>query len=341
MTSTSMPTPAPTLVSTPTAARATALVEPDPIPASEAATGLVDPVDPVTGLHSGLYEGTLHHVRYGTPSHAFDSRVLMAWLDLAELPGALDAHPFWSARRRAPVAFRRADFHGDPTVPLDEAVRDTIEVNLGRRPNGPVRLLAHLRTWGWSFNPIAFYFAFSPDGTVVEALVAEVTNTPWHERHAYVMAVDAAEVTTPVRFAKQLHVSPFMDLDLDHSLSFTRPGAPKLTVAMDDWRDDERTFAATLRLQRRPLDRPTMGAMLRRHPLPAQRVSAGIYRQALKLRLKSAPFRHHPAKTAPASRWTSSATPPATSPATPPAVPPAVPPASPPRPATSGSRRTS
>lgn len=271
--------------------------------------------DARTGLHSALYEGTLHHARIAppdgsSPSHAFTYDVLMAWLDLGELPGALGAHPLWSARFPAPIRFRRRDFHGDPRTPLAQAVRDTVERELGSRPSGPIRMLATLRTWGWSFNPIAFYFAFAPDGVEVEALVAEVTNTPWHERHAYVMAVHADEVATPVRFPKALHVSPFLGLDLDHALSFTRPGDPTFTIRMDDWRGDERTFAATLRLQRAPLDRPTMGAALRRHPLPAQKVSAGIYWEALKLRLAGAPFRHHPAKAGKHHR-SSSATPPA------------------------------
>lgn len=245
---------------------------------------------------SALYEGQLHHARMEAVDHAFTYRVLMAWLDLDELPGALDAHPLWSARHPAPVRFRRQDFHGDPAVSLDVAVRDTVEAQLGRRPAGPIRLLAHLRTWGWAFNPIAFYFCFAPDGTTVEALVAEVTNTPWHERHAYVMAVDATDVAQPIRFPKAMHVSPFMDLDLDHSLAFTAPGAEQLTIRMDDWRGADHVFAAELDLHRHPMDRRTMGRALRHHPVPAQRVSAGIYVEALKLRLKHAPFRHHPAK---------------------------------------------
>jgi len=267
--------------------------------------------DPLTGLHSALYEGTLDHARTDATPHAFRSTVLMAYLDLAELPAALDAHPLWSARHPAPVRFRRQDFHGDPTVPLDDAVRTTAAHHLGHRPTGPVRLLAHLRTWAWSFNPIAFYFVFTPDDTAVEALVAEVTNTPWHERHAYVVPVDADEVVEPIRFAKALHVSPFMDLDLDHTLAFSRPGERDWTIRMDDWRGDQRLFAATLHLQRLSLDRPTMGSALRRHPLPAHRVSSGIYRQALKLRLKGAPFRHHPAN-AGRGHQTSSVTPAAT-----------------------------
>lgn len=258
--------------------------------------------------HSALYEGLLHHARFGTHEHRFSSRVLMAYLDLDELPGALDAHPLWSARRPAPIRYRREDFHGDPAVPLDEAIRDTVERELGRRPSGPIRLLAHLRTWGWSFNPITFAFVLTPDGSAVDVLVAEVTNTPWHERHAYVLPVGAPSVSEPVRFPKALHVSPFMDLDLDHSLAFTEPGAPELTIRMDDWRGDDHVFAAELDLHRLPLDRATMGRALRQHPLPAQRVSAGIYWQALKLRAKHAPFRRHPQKVG-RSRATSSLVP--------------------------------
>ncbi|QXC62981.1 DUF1365 domain-containing protein [Aquihabitans sp. G128] len=269
------------------AAPATSGRAPDAVPTS------LDRRDPGTGLVSALYEGTLHHARLDATRHGFSYDVLMAYLALEELPGALDAHPLWSARHAAPIRFRREDFHGSPGVPLEDAVRHTVAEQTGRRPTGPIRLLAHLRTWGWSFNPIAFYFVLTPDGTEVDTLVAEVTNTPWHERHAYVLPVGAAALAE-ARFAKALHVSPFMDLDLDHSLRSTEPGAERLTIGMDDWRGDERTFAATLRLHRLPLDRATMGAALRRHPLPAQKVSAGIYWEALKLRAKGAPFRRHP-----------------------------------------------
>lgn len=262
-----------------------------------ASSASFDVVDPSTGLHSAIYEGTLAHARMDATAHAFSYHVAMAWLALEELPGALEAHPLWSARRPAPMRFRREDFHGAPGVPLDDAVRGTIAEVIGRRTTGPIRLLAHLRTWGWSFNPIVFYFVLTPDGTAVDTLLAEVTNTPWHERHAYVLPVGARASHDAIRFPKQLHVSPFMDMDLDHAISFTPPGADSMTIRMDDWRGDDKVFAANLRLHRSPLDRRSMGSVLRRHPLPAQRVSAGIYRQALKLRLKGAPFRRHPEHT--------------------------------------------
>ncbi len=259
-----------------------------------------------SGTASCLYEGTLAHRRRTPVSHAFHTPIVMAYLDLAELPAAFDAHPLWSTRRPAPVRFKRADMHGDPDVPLDDAVRATIAAATGSRPTGPIRLLTLLRHWGWCFNPISIYFVFDPTGTEVETVLAEVTNTPWHERHAYVLdAPDPATAeTTGIRFPKALHVSPFMDMDLDHVIRFGPPGGDQLSLDMDDLRHDDVVFEASLTLRRRPLDRRAMSAVLRQHPFPAHRVSAGIYRQALRLWRKGAPFRRHPFRHPESSRRT-------------------------------------
>ena len=179
------------------------------------------------GLRSSMYEGVVTHTRFGPGSaHSFTYRVAMPLLDLAEVDEVMDLHPAWSARRVAPVRFRRKDFLGDPSTPLDEAVRELIGERTGRRPGGPVAMLANLRTWGWLFNPISLYFcaedaepARGPG--LISALVAEVENTPWHDHHAYVMGAPGRH-----RFAKELHVSPFLPTGLDYQIHYTAPGAP-------------------------------------------------------------------------------------------------------------------
>ena len=52
---------------------------------------------------------------------------------------------------------------------------------------GPIRLLTHLRYFGHCFNPVSFYYCFNDSDEKVEAIMAEVTNTPWKERYAYVI----------------------------------------------------------------------------------------------------------------------------------------------------------
>ncbi len=109
---------------------------------------------------SAVYEGWVRHRRFEPIEHEFRYRLFLMYLDLDELPQVLDPYPLWSARRPAPARFRRADFMGDPDRPLAECARDAVEAETGRRPAGPVRLLANLRYLGHVFNPVSFYYCF-------------------------------------------------------------------------------------------------------------------------------------------------------------------------------------
>ena len=124
---------------------------------------------------------------------------------------------------RAPARFRRADFMGDPARPLDECARDAVEAATGERPAGPVRLLAGLRYLGHSFNPVSFYYCFDRAGERVEAVVADVENIPWGERHPYVLARGEREGTVlSDELDKALHVSPLMGMDQTYAFRADR-----------------------------------------------------------------------------------------------------------------------
>lgn len=246
-------------------------------------------------MNSAIYEGVVAHCRRTPVVHAFRTRLFLMYLDLAELPELFDGHPLWSARRPALARFRRADYLGDPAIPLDTAVRDLVQERLGVRPAGPVRMLAHLRYLGHCFNPVAFYWCFAPDGERVEAIVAEVTNTPWGERHAYVAAASGTnELTIESRHDKALHVSPFMAMEMAYRWRLSLPGE-RLAVTIES-RDAEGTlvFDAQLALHRRAIDRAALTRVLVRHPAMTLRVLGGIYGQALRLRLKGARWHAHP-----------------------------------------------
>ncbi len=241
---------------------------------------------------SCIYEGSIRH-RRAEPPKEFSHRIALAYLDLDELPGLLGGRLL----RAGPGAlrFRRADYHGDARVPLEEAVRETVLQHTGLRPSGPVRLLTQLRSWGHCFNPVSFYYCIAPGGERVEAILAEVTNTPWGERHAYVLrGGEAAGGVLGGSFEKALHVSPFMPMDQTYALRATAPGAT-LSVHVESARAGDRAFDATLALRRHELTPASARALTLRYPLATVRVLALIYARAVGLRLAGARLHRHPA----------------------------------------------
>jgi hypothetical protein len=128
---------------------------------------------------SCLYEGTIRHRRSTEVADEFRHRLFMAYLDLDELPTLFDGWSFASARGPALAWFRRADYLGDPAVPLATAVRELVLERTAIELDGPIRLLTHMRCFGHCFNPVSFYYCFNADGSSLRAVIAHVTNTPW------------------------------------------------------------------------------------------------------------------------------------------------------------------
>jgi DUF1365 family protein len=245
-------------------------------------------------MESCLYFGRVRHRRFEPVAHAFERALFLVYLDLAELDTVFRGRWLWSTRRLAYARFRREDHLGDPTMPLGEAVRRLVEERIGRRPAGPIRLLTQLRQAGFGFDPVRFFYCFRADGQRLDAIVADVTNTPWNERYAYVLPVARSARRQRFETAKAFHVSPFHPMELTYRWSFLTPGA-SLVVRIETCDGERRPlFDAVLALRRREIAGPALARALVRYPLLTAKVTANIYWQALRLRRKGAPTHAHP-----------------------------------------------
>lgn len=247
-------------------------------------------------MKSCIYIGDLYHHRYQPRENSFTYRVFFMFIDLDELGQLFDNRWLWSVGRANVANFKRSDYLGPPDIPLDQAVRDRVAQQLGERPAGPIRMLTHLRYFGHCFNPVTFYYCYDAGDTRVEYIVAEITNTPWRERHSYVLGEKQnldIEAQKRYRFSKAFHISPFMDMDYTYDWHFVDPD-DSLYIHMQNFKENTNCFESILSLQRKKISGPVLAWVLVRFPVMTLKVLSMIYWQAFRLWLKKIPYYENP-----------------------------------------------
>lgn len=250
--------------------------------------------------NSGIYSGWVQHRRFTPVEHSFRYRLFMLCLDLDE-ESLLDSFGWWFKRgvRFWCVSFREGDYlplhkqrqnAGSDLPALKQRVLDFIEHELGFRPNGSVKMLAQFRYFGYVKNPLCTFFCFDSDSETPVAIVAEVHNTPWGERHAYALDVrDQPSVNQAVAFEKQFHVSPFNPIDMQYRWRSTAPN-DSVSIHLENWRQGEQVMDATIALSKEPFTARNLLTKVIAFPVVTVKIISAIYWQALKLWVKRAPF---------------------------------------------------
>jgi len=242
-------------------------------------------------IESAIYKGKVYHQRFKPTQHKFDYDIYLFWLKLEsnELETLSSSLKRFSAYDKARVRFKREDYLGDASVSLKQAVLERMtELNDGITLKGDVFMLGQLRMWGLYFSPVNFYYLRNTEGKYTHML-AEVSNTPWNERHHYLVNLDTQDDTP-----KAFHVSPFNPMDMTYKWSISQPSS-RLSLAMDCVRDDKE-FSAGVNLTKFTLDNANLSAALKRIPSMTIKTVAGIYWHALKLLIKRTPLYTHPEK---------------------------------------------
>lgn len=246
-------------------------------------------------LKSGIYQGTVRHRRFQPKGHEFTYSVFMMYLDLEELDVVFSLNRFWSMKPWRLARFNRNDYFGDPNINLDSAIKTLVNDRIGRSIDGPIRMLTNLRYFGFIINPITIYYCFDK-GEQLQAMVLEVTNTPWKERIQYVLDCDPRAKTQRIEFNKSMHVSPFHPMHHVYDWASSTPDQ-KIAVHMKnrELNDDQKiVFDATLSLTRTEITTSALTKILIQHPFMTMKVGLSIYWQALKIAVKGIPFYSHP-----------------------------------------------
>lgn len=265
-------------------------------------------------LKSCIYEGVIRHRRNTPHVHQFDFKSFFLMMDLAEIQSIFRRRWLWSAERFAIGRFKESEhlIHHRPSGNLRQRVNSVLEnAGISSDAIGSVRLLTQLRYFGFSMNPVSFFYCYSQCGKNVVAVIAEVNNTPWGEQHVYVVPntesdPESDQSPTPkttIRsqpIDKDFHVSPFMSLDMCYRMSFTVPGK-KLGVKIENHLDQplndvQKILDVSMLMNRKPLNGWNLNRLLIRYPLITIQIFATIYWHAFRLFLKRTTFYSHPRK---------------------------------------------
>lgn len=220
----------------------------------------------------------------------------MFFFDIGAIDSTFERYGAISIEKFNLFSFRRTDYLNDEKGSLEKAARELVSKKCGFYPKGKIYLLTNLACLGYCFNPISIYFVFRQDSDDIEALIVEVTNTPWSEKHIYVQGIEKNNRNKKIytcRFRKELHVSPFLGMDYEYSIHF-RVDDEKIIVNIENFQRGEKHFDATLSLQASQAEPKENNRLLLRHIFMTHKISAAIYWQALQLWLKGVSFHSHP-----------------------------------------------
>lgn len=260
---------------------------------------------------SGIYWGNVRHRRFGAITHEFSYQLYMMGLDLDEIEQTTARSHVFGTRWFNPIRFVETDyvpektFDGDQTLASNKKLSSIEPKTLKQRialkvkslggqwsESNRVTMLAQCRCFGIYFSPINCFFCFD-DNSECRYMLAEVSNTPWRERHYYLI-----DMQQELKAKKDFHVSPFMDLDMTYHWKI-KPPAQHTLVHIENHRDehysrDKKVFDATLALTKQPMTAGSIRHTLMQTPAMTLKVVLGIYYQALKLFIKKVPFVSHP-----------------------------------------------
>lgn len=246
------------------------------------------------------FSGSVIHERVLPRGHKFQYPMSYVYLPLGVADDEAETNSLLN-RVNIPGRFRRSDYFGDNSQTLATSVLQKASDLAGKPVGGQVAMLGQLSWLGFYFSPVNFYLIESHDSAQVDMVLAEVTNTPWGEKHCYLIDLQNSR---SLIHDKEFHVSPFNPMQMQYRwrihLSQNRVAIRIHCLRYDsrinlnqtepaDNHQPEREFTAGFAVSRQQ-----ESAAKGHYRLNGLRILIAIYWQALRLFLKRTPIYDHP-----------------------------------------------
>ncbi|MEM0912708.1 MAG: DUF1365 domain-containing protein [Pseudomonadota bacterium] len=237
---------------------------------------------------SCVYMGDVMHRRNQPKVHEFTYDIYLWFIKLSELETLNSQLSLFKIADSGlhPFRFAQKDYIPSETGDIESRALKKFNELSQCRLAGDVFLLGQVRTFGLYFSPVNFYFLKNAAGHFSHML-AEVSNTPWNQRHYYLVDLSEQRNTE-----KAFHVSPFNPMDMVYKWRINQPDH-ELSLQLSCYRG-EKHFEAALDMKMQALSNPLLRRLLIKTPSMTIKTVVGIYWQAFKLFLKRIPIYAHP-----------------------------------------------